>query len=94
MRFKLVEVSDASCRLTEKTSSCSTGLTIPLPADDLRSLLASLLKEPERRYVDAGPVRIERLRDGPRVHAGVGMFPIPYAHALALVLDLPEGSTL
>ncbi|MFT6605695.1 MAG: hypothetical protein ACJA2X_000871 [Halocynthiibacter sp.] len=87
MRFNLIEVGDDACRLTENTSSCSTGLTIPMAKTDLVELILTFLQEPERRDASSGAIRIERMRDGPRIHAGAGDFTIPYAHVFPLVID-------
>jgi hypothetical protein len=45
MRFNLIEVGDDACRLTENTSSCSTGLTIPMAKTDLVELILTFLQE-------------------------------------------------
>lgn len=84
-----VTIKDAgdTCVLSEKT--CATEVAFPLPVSKpaLVTLLRDLLSDAERAAVEAGPVRIDRMRDGPRVSHGSGTFLIRYHDVIPLVLE-------
>jgi hypothetical protein len=86
MKITLTHDTATSCTLHEVTNSTTTRLTIPVSADDLSTALRRILADPTAREAGEGAARIERLRDGLRVHAGNGTFLLPYAHLFALLI--------
>ena len=79
---------DASCIMHEVTCSTSAAFPLPISKQGLLALLRNLLSEAERMAVEAGAVRIDRMRDGPRVSYGSGTFTIRYYDAIPLILEV------
>ncbi|MFZ5708830.1 MAG: hypothetical protein ACOY4T_03965 [Pseudomonadota bacterium] len=87
MTVSIVAVSDTTCNLIEVTPSTSALFPIPLGKPALVALLRSLLADAECNFVESGVVRIDRMRDGPRVHVLSGSFALRYHDACPLVLE-------
>lgn len=84
-----VTIKDTGDTCVLKETTCSTSAEFPLPVSKpaLVTLLRDLLSDAELAAVEAGPVRIDRMRDGPRVSHGSGSFAIRYADAIPLILE-------
>ncbi|MBE0554828.1 MAG: hypothetical protein IH625_14155 [Rhodobacteraceae bacterium] len=87
MTVSIVATGDTSCNLIETTVSSSAVFPIPLGKPALVAALRQLLSDPECNLVESGAVRIDRYRDGPRVHVGSGNFLVRYKDACPLVLE-------
>jgi hypothetical protein len=86
MRFKLESAGDDACHLHEVTVSSSNRFILPVSKKRVVKLLAELLVDPEARDKTDGPMRVERMRDGPRLAIGAGTYTIPYVQVFALVM--------
>lgn len=84
-----VTIKDTGDTCILKEVTCSTSAEFPLPVSKLAliTLLRDLLSDAELAAVEAGPARIDRMRDGPRVSYGSGSFAIRYADAIPLILE-------
>jgi hypothetical protein len=85
MKITLTSDTPTSTTLRAEDNATSTLLTIPVSADQLRTGLRRLLADPDAREAGEGSARIERLRDGLRVHVGNSAFMIPWGHLFSLV---------
>lgn len=87
MRFTLTAKGDNTCELKEVTPATSAVFPIPLGKPALISLIRTFLSDPEARDLGQGPVLLDRMRDGLRIHVGAGTFTIPYGHLFPLILE-------
>ena len=89
MTISLVASSDTTCTLNEIDPAGRTSniFNLPLSRAGIVALLTELLGDPARDAAESGPVRIDRMRDGPRVNVGSASFFIKYADAIPLVLE-------
>lgn len=85
MSITLTATGADSCQLMEKTNSSSAVFPIPASATAVVALLRQLLADPDAREAQAGPVTVDRMRDGCRLHVGSGNFLIKYADLFPLV---------
>jgi len=74
-----------SCVLKSVDNASSNAFTVPATAEAIKSAIVALLSDPEAREMPNDQFRLERMRDGIRVHAGMGAFMVPYAHVFPLV---------
>lgn len=84
MRFEMIDEGE-TCVLKEKTCSSSAFLRVDAPKADVVALINALLMDPDAREKANGKLRIDRMRDGPRLTYGAGSFTLPYTHVFALV---------
>lgn len=82
-----ITASGDTCILKEVTCSTSAAFPLPISKPSLVALLTELLSDAERAFVEAGSVRIDRMRDGPRVQYGSGSFLVRYHDAVPLILE-------
>lgn len=87
MTVTIQPAGDNSCILKEVTCSTSAAFPLPISKPGLVALLRDLLSEAERPSVEASPVRIDRMRDGPRVQYGSGTFTVRYHDVIPLILE-------
>ncbi len=87
MTVTITASGDATCILKKATCSTSAEFPLPISKPGLVALLRDLLSEAERPSVEAGPVRIDRMRDGPRVQYGSGTFTVRYHDVIPLILE-------
>ncbi len=89
MTVTLVAVSDASCTLNEIDPGGRTAnvFNLPLSRPAVVALLTTLLSDPARDAAESGLVRIDRMRDGPKINVGSASFLIKYTDAIPLVLE-------
>mgnify|MGYP003381996362 CR=1 FL=1 len=85
MSVTLTPTGDDACQIQEKTASSSALFPIPASATAVVALLKTLLADPDAREAQAGPVSVDRMRDGVRLHVGSGNFLIKYADLFPLV---------
>lgn len=76
-----------TCVLTEKTCSTSVDFPLPISKAGLIALLRTVLADATCDAAQDGVVRVDRMRDGPRVSHGSSMFAIRYTDACPLVLE-------
>lgn len=79
MTVTLVAAGDTACTLHERTDSCTTQLTLPVPKAGLITLLRTLLADRDKRQVESAPVMVERMRDGLRIHLGASNFTVSWS---------------
>ena len=89
MTISLVASSDTTSALHEIDPGGRTSniFNLPLSRAGIVALLTELLGDPARDAAESGPVRIDRMRDGPRINVGSANFLIKYADAIPLVLE-------
>lgn len=87
MTISLTETGDAACTFEEATNSSTNRFTVPISKVALVGLLRDMLMTPGRRDVGDGLIRVDRVRDGLRVHAGNGMFMLPYPQLFPIVVE-------
>lgn len=89
MTVTLVAAGDSASTLNEIDPGGRTAniFNLPLPRAEIVTLLSELLADPEKRLVEAGPVLVERMRDGLRIHVSRANFIIPYGDLFPLVLE-------
>lgn len=86
MQVTLTATGENTSELKEVTNSTSATFPLPIPKSTLIAALRAILAEPERRDLGAGPVLIERMRDGIRVNLLNGGFFLRYQHVFPLIL--------
>jgi len=89
MTVTLVAAGDNASTLNEVDPGgrMANIFNLPVSKAAIVTLLRDLLGDPEAREVTSGPVRIDRMRDGPRVNVGSGSFFIRYSDAIPLILE-------
>lgn len=83
MRYS-IQSTEGGCTLTAADFQNTTGFPLPMMAGDLTALLATLLADPEKPYVESGLVMIERGKVGVTIRTNAGAFDIPWTHLFAI----------
>ena len=86
MTVTLTQTGADASQLLEKTNSSSAVFPIPATTIAVVALLKTLLADPDAREVQDGPVTVDRMRDGCRLHVGSGNFLIKYADLFPIVM--------
>ena len=86
MTITLTATSPDACQIQEKTNSSSALFPIPASTQAVVTLLKTLLADPDAREATSGPVTVDRMRDGCRLHVGSGNFLIKYADLFPIVM--------
>ncbi len=81
-----IKATGDTCILKEATCSTSAEFPLPISKAGLVALLTELLSDAECQCAADGPVRVDRMRDGPRVQYGSGTFLVRYHDACPLIL--------
>lgn len=89
MTVTLVANGDNASTLNEIDPGGRTAniFNLPLSRPAIVALLRDILSDPAKRLVESGPVMVERMRDGLRLHVSRANFIIPYGDLFPLVLE-------
>jgi hypothetical protein len=80
MTYALAPLNDTVCRLTFSQNHTSSFLDVPLPAANLRDLIASLLSDPDAHEVGEHPVTVVAEDTALSIRTDRGRFRLPWRH--------------